>query len=1089
MRGAVPQGAPLAWRTAVVGVGRLRWFAALLLATLVLWAQGLTAQAASTAAKPDYRFRPAPEGGPLSFNAAVLTEDERRFLEQLPEIRVAIPLPAARPYEVIGEDGLITGVHPDLLVALSQLFGLRLKPVVLPSWSDMLEAARRREVDLVMSIGVTSERLEYLAYTLGTTPLPGALFARAGARIDMATASYAVERNFVAQDWLRRQYPQARLVVVDTTIEALRAVGLGEADAYMGSLLAATDWLTREPVPGVELNRFVSYGTGHYHFAVRKDWAMLAAILNKGIQSLRTSPEGLLPTLGPLPEGASWPRRLSPRPEEAALLAQRPVWRVGAVRGLSLLNEVNEAGTHSGIAAEYTEQVARRLGVGVQVVPFESVAAMLDGLRRREIDLVPFLTRTPSREREFRFSRPYVEMPYMLVGRSDGLAWWNLASLEGRRLALAPQHPLRELLAERYPGIQVVEAPPGTGAMDLVADGKAEAAVDVKLFANLRINGPGGESLRLLSQVDELPAQFHFATREGEPALLSLVDRALADIPQGERDRMLRRWVAVDLQPAFPWRRHLPVIVLAGGALLLLGAGTLWWARRLQREVTARRRSEQLLSDIAASVPGVAFRYLLDGTGKLRHHYFSPGARRLLGIDLDPKATVLQTVSGRLTEEERADAEAQELRSVRTGEPFRVTCRYAHPDGRPRWLQVEALMQRRPGSAEQVWTGYVVDVTSERELQQRLADEARARNLLLASASHELRAPTHTLSLALQSMPREGLDAEQQRALRIAQDGAHTLSELLNDVLDVARSGHDALALRPRDFDLHQLLEDLARAWRSAARTRGLTFQLDIGPGVPRTMVADPLRLKQVLTNLLSNACKYTPTGSVQLQAMRESDGALCFVVSDTGPGIDVAAQALLFKPYVTLDAEPAPGQGRSGLGLATSRQLAERMGGRLTLDSTPGQGTRVSLWLPAPTVVVAAWRPVGAVLVCDDDETSRMLLAAMLRRQGLEILEAADGESALARWREGGVSALITDLDLPGLHGLEVLARLRRHEAEAGGPATPVVVCSGTAMPEPGPGDDASAAAAPRLWDAYLVKPVELPVLEATLRRLGLLR
>ena len=140
-----------------------------------------------------------------------------------------------------------------------------------------------------MTLGVTSERMDYLAFTLGATPLPGALFARVGQQVDPARARFAIERSYLVNDWVQRQYPQATVLTVETTPDALRAVADGRADVYLGSLLEATAWLQQAPLPGIEINRILNYGTGFYHFGVRKDWAPLAAILNKGIQTLRTS--------------------------------------------------------------------------------------------------------------------------------------------------------------------------------------------------------------------------------------------------------------------------------------------------------------------------------------------------------------------------------------------------------------------------------------------------------------------------------------------------------------------------------------------------------------------------------------------------------------------------------------------------------------------------------------------------------------------------------------------------------------------------------------------------------------------------------
>jgi two-component system, NarL family, sensor histidine kinase EvgS len=1043
-------------------------------------ATGLLAVTA-TAAATDYRFATTTGVPTTAFSVDALSAEERAFIAALPEIRVGLPTPPTEPYESIGPDGEVTGIHAQMLVALARTFGLRLKPVVLPSWSLTLQAAKERKIDMILTLSVTAERMEYLAFTLGATPLPGALTARLGARVDPERAIYALERDYMVNDWVRRQYPQASILSVDSTLQALQAVQDGKADVHLGGLLEVNAARARGPVAGLEINRLMSFGTGYYHYGVRKDWAPLAAILNKGIQSLRTAnTDQLAATLGGLPGAATLRRPLPLSTDEALVLAGKPVWRVGAVRGLSLLNEVDERGMHSGIAAEYTEQVAQRLGVGVTVVVFESVAAMLDGLRQGQIDVVPLATRTAKRMPDFAFSDAYLDMPHVLLARSDEAYYWGLDSLRGKTLALRLQHPLRDVLAASYPDIRIIDAATAEDAVELVLRREAEATVEIKLFANQRISQQGGERLRVVAELPEVPSSLHFATRQASAPLLGLINRALADIAATERQRMLRRWVAVDLTPAFPWRRHAPLMAAVMALLLILAGGTAWWIRRLKREAEARRRSEQLLNDIATTMPGVAFRYVLNADNSLRHHFFSPSAKALLGLELNPKELILKTMAPRLLPDELRSAAALQAECMATGEPFSVRMTYAHPDGRQQRLHVEALRtfsaQKRP-----IWTGYIVDMSTEYELQRRLAQEAHSRNVMLASASHELRAPTHTLSLALQSLPMEGLSEPQRTAVQIAQSSAHTLSELLSDVLDAARDGHEALRLKPCNFDLHTLLEDLAGAWRSAARSKGLAFLLDIASDVPRVIQTDPLRLKQVLINLLSNACKYTALGQVSLRAKRSETGALLLEVADTGIGIEPAAQAQLFKPYVTL-VDPQgrpPVEGSTGLGLATSQRLAAMLGGTLVLSSQPAIGTRVTLCLPLPQNTQAAAVPQGQILVCDDDDISRMLMTLMLRRQGLDIVEAADSAQALAMWRRGGVRALVSDLDMPGMGGLELIRTLRIEEA--GSPLrTAVIVCSGSPVST----EDNAAAVPP--YDAYLVKPVNLRTLTATLRQLG---
>jgi two-component system, NarL family, sensor histidine kinase EvgS len=247
------------------------------------------------------------------------------------------------------------------------------------------------------------------------------------------------------------------------------------------------------------------------------------------------------------------------------------------------------------------------------------------------------------------------------------------------------------------------------------------------------------------------------------------------------------------------------------------------------------------------------------------------------------------------------------------------------------------------------------------------------------------------------------------------------------------------------------------------------------------------MRLKQVLTNLLSNACKYTAAGRVWLHVTRDTDGALRFVVGDTGVGIAQGARASLFNPFATADgdARPAVPEGSTGLGLAICRQLVTLMGGRIALRSEPGRGTEVTVHVPvpgtpAPTVATAR---IGDVLVCDDDPVSRLMMTEMLRRSGFGVEDTADGEQALARWRRGGLSAIVTDLDMPGISGHELIRTIRAAEAEAGkAVTTAIVVCSGSDVPT----DAGDSAPAGQQHDAYLLKPVEMDTLAQTLRDLG---
>jgi two-component system, NarL family, sensor histidine kinase EvgS len=1030
----------------------------------------------------DYRWRTTAQGSAVTGGRDLVSAEERAWLAALPEIRVALDRSGLPPYEWVSPDGEISGLQVDMLITLARLFGVRVRPVVYPSWPAVLNAVRERKADMVLTSTATAERLSYMTYTLGTAPVPMAMYAasRASTRPPQENAVFALEREFAANDTVRRRYPQATIANTTTRGEALRTVLDGRADYYVGSVLETNETLAREKLAGLELVQPVTVGTGYYHLGIRKDWAQLATVFNRAIAARRQEQQqGRGAEFAGLAPGhlvLSDPLLLSPQALE--WLAQTSVVRAGAVRGLALLNDVNPQGAHSGIAADYLEIVAQRLGVGVEVVPFANVAEMLAALRAGRIHLVPFLTMTPQRAQDFAFSSPYLAMPYVLIGRTDGPSYWDLGSLRGQRLALAEEHPLRPLVRERHPQVQIVSARNGQEAMAMVRRGEAEAAVEVRHFANLGINESGGY-LRALGEVGELPAAFHFAMHPGAATLLPSINQALADILPAERERMLRRWVALDLRPGFAWQRWLPAFVVAGVASLILLVMAAWWIRTLLAARARDRRHAELITDIGRTLPGGTFRYVLDGEGRVVRLHITEGTAGFLGVTQQPGQMVHEMMMPRLDPAFVAPLKRALLEALAGRKRFEFTTPYNHPDGRRMWVYAEVL----PGQTSEgqtTWTGYVIDVTQRHQLQERVERDAEERYVMLASASHELRAPSHTVALALQSLPETAVAPEHRGTVGVARDAARTLHQLLDDVLDVARARRGRIEVRPLQFGLAALFDQVADSQARLIAERGLVLDRQIAPDTPKTMLNDALRLKQVLTNLLNNAAKYTERGSIRFTMAPATGpgfegGGVVFTIADSGPGIPDVVRARLFEPFAAGSAPLRADLRSSGLGLNLCRHLLDMMGGRLVLDSHSGRGTTVQAFLPlrhpAHARVLPAVPGEGIVLVCDDDPVGRMLLAEMLRQPGYTVEAVADARTAIERLRSGGVRVLVTDLNMPDMRGDELLRSVHAQQ-RAGATTRPLlVVCSG----DPPPG--MSEAVAP-LHDTFISKPVDMATL-----------
>jgi len=296
------------------------------------------------------------------------------------------------------------------------------------------------------------------------------------------------------------------------------------------------------------------------------------------------------------------------------------------------------------------------------------------------------------------------------------------------------------------------------------------------------------------------------------------------------------------------------------------------------------------------------------------------------------------------------------------------------------------------------------------------------------------------------------------------------------------------MTVEETSFDARALAADAARFWAAEARRKGLSFRLQGSTQLPGCLVGDPTRLRQILNNLFSNALKFTASGGVTLSFAQLGD-ELEFAIADTGTGMSRDQLGRLFTPFAQADDSIARTHGGTGLGLSISRDLAELMGGRLDVDSRPGEGSTFRLRLPlrraadvapAPKAVLEAANetvamPAIRVLEVDDHEINRRAVALILEGIGAEVALAASGAEALELLAAEPFDVVLMDLNMPGMDGCEATRRLRTRA----GPnrATPVIALTAST------GDDEIAACRAAGMAGWVCKPIEPALLFAEIQ------
>lgn len=334
---------------------------------------------------------------------------------------------------------------------------------------------------------------------------------------------------------------------------------------------------------------------------------------------------------------------------------------------------------------------------------------------------------------------------------------------------------------------------------------------------------------------------------------------------------------------------------------------------------------------------------------------------------------------------------------------------------------------------------------------------AEAKSVFLANMSHELRTPLTSIlgyaELAMQPGARQGTLRESLQTIR--RQGEHLLA-VVNDVLDAGRIESGELRVESTAVGIDELLADLRSTFAARAEERGIVLRIVADRDLPGALLADPLRLRQVLINLLGNAIKFTEHGGVELR-VRRCLGALVFSVRDTGIGLDAETRSRLFLPFSQADLSTTRRFGGSGLGLFISRRLCEAMGGRLAVHGRPGLGSRFSLVFPetlgaaaeparAPAQPQDAQVPrlAGEVVVADDVDDLRRLLVAMVEASGARVRACANGIEVIETLKQRGADLLLIDMHMPLMDGIEATRRLR-----AAGQGLPIIAVTADVLPE----------------------------------------
>ncbi|MFL9676397.1 transporter substrate-binding domain-containing protein [Pseudomonas marginalis] len=992
----------------------------------------------------------------------VLDEADWRWLRERRTLSMGVSAPDYAPFDLSNNEEL-EGISADYAALVAQALNITIDVKRYDTRDEVIDALKAGAVDFVGSANGFEAADPKLVLSRSYANDQPALVTRAGEnhalKADLAGKRVAMLYHYMQPEAVQAFYPDAQLLLFASTFEAIGAVAFGQADVYLGDAISTRYLINKNHLNNVRMANFSALEVNPFGFAFAKDNTRLLGIINTALAAVPANQQmEILRRWSAGGSGFLEAEQLRLSESEQRWLEKHPRVKVAVLDKFVPLSFFNEHAQFEGLSSEVLSRISLRTGLKFDVARGSSLPQQIDQASVGRVDMLAVVTPSDERSEKIRFTRPYLSSPYVLVVRADDEHLVTLEDMPGKRMAIIRGNSLAAQISRDYPNIGFVDVENPEQAMELVAKGSVDATAVSLISARYMIARNYRKRLRMTSTVGSEPARITFGVNRSQLELYSILDKALLSITPEEMDELTNHWRSEIIIEDNYWTRHRNIILQGFGLAALLLLVTLGWVFYLRSLIRKRAQAERALSDqmrfMSVLIDGTPHPiYVRDRLGRLmacNNAYLD-----VFGFKLEDVIgkTVVETDTGNAPQAQSFHADY--LRLMELGEPQVHDRVLKVPGGEVLTIYQWMLPYRDSnGSVVGMIAGWV-DVSERQRLLGQLqeakeeADAAnRAKTTFLATMSHEIRTPMNAvigmIELALKNAEQGVADRD---ALEVASVASRSMLELIGDILDIARieSGHLSLSLEPAS--LYELLASVARVFEGLARDKGLVLQVELDPLIDRPVLVDPLRFKQVVSNVLGNAIKFTASGQVRLGAqgapvVTDDQLHLRLWVEDTGIGISAEDQQRLFNPFIQGSNNEQPARSGSGLGLVISRNLCEMMGGQLHLSSVLGKGTRVDVTLTlALTSAVPANVPVPHVpparglniLVVDDYPANRLLLARQLSFLGHRITLAEDGAQGLSLWQAGHFDGVITDCNMPFKDGYALARDIRAQERQRG--------------------------------------------------------